>query len=321
MGYCFMTIGKIHSKAQMTTKYKHNYREYSVLNADPSLSKNNEEIVPLNGKNYIEAFDERIKKLEFYQNGGKIRSNNVLAYEIVCTFSKEDAEKVDIQKWKQDNYQWLKDTFDKNPEKNGTNILGMISHEDEGNIHIHCFVTPVDERGHLNAYYFTGGPAKMRKLQDSYAKYMEGHGLKRGIKGSRATHQDLKHFYTALNKQFERGIPKREEHEDLDIYLERVNNEFIKQNLKIFGLEKKIERLEVEKSSLENQYNIMLYEEKSKLRKKERKLEKKFGDTEKAIEKIELASKVEKYIDECQDKEFVRKIMEKGKNNKGEGER
>lgn len=260
MGYCFMTIGKIKDKGTLGIKYNHNFRKEVVLNADPTLINNNDEIVKLGDKTYTEAFNERIESLEHYKQGYKIRSNQVLAFEIVTTFSKEDAERVDIEQWKKDNLEWLKETFDKDADKYGSNILSMISHEDEGNIHIHTIVTPVDPEGKLNAYYYTGGRQKMRELQDTYAAKMKSHGLKRGIKGSKATHQDIKKFYTALNQEFAKRLPEPKRFETVEDYRARIEEIYTEQNLKIFGLEKENERLKIENSSLENQFKIELLE-------------------------------------------------------------
>ncbi len=51
----------------------------------------------------------------------------------------------------------------------------------------------------LNARGITGGSNKLRKLQDSYADSVKQLGLHRGMKGSKATHEDIKSFYSALN--------------------------------------------------------------------------------------------------------------------------
>lgn len=306
MGYCFMNIDKISNKNKgvLGVKYNHNYRKMLVLNADPDLFHKNDEMVKLKeGQTYTDAVNERLQSLEFYKNGGKIRSNNVLAYEIIMTFSKEDAEKVDTEKWKKDNVEWLKETFDKNADKYGSNILSVMCHEDEGNIHIHAIVTPIDERGRLNAFSYTGSIPKLRALQDSYAAKMEQHGLKRGIKGSKATHQDIKRFYTALNQEYAKHLPEPEKGESIEHYHERVDDIYVNQNLKVFSLEKKIERLEIEKDSLENQHMLNLLDYKKEKEKEKKEMEEKykklFGDIEDAKRKIEFVDMLNDQIDKC----------------------
>ena len=129
-----MDIKKIKSLNVMAAKYKHNYREITVPNAVPELSGMNRELVPLIGKDgnpvdYNEAFKQKMESLEYYKDH-KLRSNAVLAYEIVTTFSHEDAGKVDVEKWQEDNVKWLKDTFNLTPE-NGNCVLSVMYHGDE----------------------------------------------------------------------------------------------------------------------------------------------------------------------------------------------
>ena len=224
MGYCFMDIKKIKSLNVMAAKYKHNYREIVVPNAVPELSGMNRELVPLirkdgNPVDYTEAFKQKVESLDYYKTHN-LRSNGVLAYEIVTTFSHEDAGKVDIEKWQQDNVKWLKDTFNLTPE-NGNCVLSVMYHGDEyGNVHCHSLVVPVNEQGKICASRFTDGAAAMRQLQNSYAKAMEEHGLKRGIERSSAKHQDIRKFYTKLNQAMD--IPRPERDESAESFRERI---------------------------------------------------------------------------------------------------
>ncbi len=48
----------------------------------------------------------------------------------------------------------------------------------------------------------------MIELQDSYGKLMkQEHDLDRGIKYSKARHQDIKRYYTALNNTLTKELP------------------------------------------------------------------------------------------------------------------
>lgn len=224
MGYCFMDIKKIKSLNVMAAKYKHNYREITVPNAVPELSGMNRELVPLIGKDgnpvdYNEAFKQKVESLDYYKTHN-LRSNGVLAYEIVTTFSHEDAGKVNIEKWQQDNVKWLKDTFNLTPE-NGNCVLSVMYHGDEyGNVHCHSLIVPVNEQGKICASRFTDGAVALRQLQNSYAKAMEEHGLKRGIERSSAKHQDIRKFYTKLNQAMD--IPRPERDESAESFRERI---------------------------------------------------------------------------------------------------
>jgi hypothetical protein len=48
----------------------------------------------------------------------------------------------------------------------------------------------------------TGGKKKLSQIQDSYITHLQNKGieLKRGVRNSKATHQTLKQYYTAINQ-------------------------------------------------------------------------------------------------------------------------
>ena len=203
MGHCFMSIEKVKSMGAMSSKYKHNYREVHVDNADPLLKDLNEELVRLpqmqDGRqmDYTDFFKDRIKDLPYYEDH-KIRSNAVYGLEVLTTFSREDD--IDIESWKKRNVEWLEKTFNVAPDGR-SNIASVIYHADEaGNVHCHAMVIPIDERGHLNSQRFINGSRALSELQTSYAKDMSPLGLERGLKGSQATHKDIKKYYAELNQ-------------------------------------------------------------------------------------------------------------------------
>lgn len=208
MGYCFMSFDKIHTRGSLSNHYSHNYRMKPVSNAIPELKESNEELVTLNGKTYSEAIDERLASLG-YGASKKVRKNAVLAIEVLTTFSREDMNRINIEKWKKDNVDWLQKAFNTKPEKYGDNLLSVIYHGDEvGNLHCHALVLPIDDKGNLNASYYVGDKWKVIELQNTYAYKMKSHGLKRGIEGSIAKHQDIKKFYGELNAGKNIEIPE-----------------------------------------------------------------------------------------------------------------
>lgn len=223
MGYCFMDIKKIKDMRTMEMQYQHNFRTKDVPNAIPELRDQNEELVKLSDQpgapeNYKEAFRQRIKQLDYYKNH-KYRSDAVLALEVLTTFTKDVS--IDIEQWKKDNVQWLRSTFNQAPQKYGDNVLSVMYHGDEhGNVHCHAFIIPINAEGRLNCHSYYGGRASLSKLQDSYSKAMENHGLERGVKGSSARHQDIKKFYTQLNQRID--IPRPREKESAADYRRRV---------------------------------------------------------------------------------------------------
>ena len=323
MGYCFMTFEKIRTKASMTNKYNHNYREMEVLNADPSMAHLNEELVSLGGKNYTQAFDEKIASLEHYkavpgQLPHKIRKNAVLALEVVTTFSREDREHVDIEQWKKDNVEWLRQAFNANPEKYGDNVLSVMYHGDEnGNVHCHAFVVPIDDKGKLNSSYYIDGRQKVIALQDSYGKMMkERHNLNRGLKGSPATHQDIRKFYTALNQEISKELPTCKEQETASEYRSRISDIFENLNLKIFGLEKKLERKEIEGKAFDIEQRIEYYhnrEEVERLRYENQQIKKdieSLGDLNEVKEKIQFVDTLDTAFQEYPDRKKAKEIYD-----------
>lgn len=146
-----MKLEKIKTKAELLRRYQHNYRTVFVPNADATLTKNNEELISLQGKNFVDAYNKKIKSLEYY-NRHKPRKNATLGLEVLLTFSREDFGQFNIDDWKKENIEWLKNTFNKEAEKYGENVISAVYHADEtGNVHIHAMVIPIDDKGKLNA--------------------------------------------------------------------------------------------------------------------------------------------------------------------------
>jgi len=81
----------------------------------------------------------------------------------------------------------------------GENIVSLVCHLDESNVHCHLVVMPFDETGNLNAKKVFNR-SRLIRLQDNYAEACKPLGLQRGRRGSRAKHTEVKAFYETLNK-------------------------------------------------------------------------------------------------------------------------
>lgn len=222
--YCFVSVSKIKTKTALTQTYKHNYRIDSPDNVDQTMSYLNDEAVKLESKDFSEAFDKKIESLDYYKTH-KFRKDGVRALELVLEYSPEAAKTINQEAWKKANVEWLEKTFN---NQYGNNVVSVVFHYDEGAyagtgaIHGHAIVIPVTENGHISAKEFTS-PAQLSELQTSYAKAMEPFGLERGLKYSRASHQDIKAMYGALNRDLnENPIPQRGEKEKTEDYIERL---------------------------------------------------------------------------------------------------
>ena len=277
MGYSFMHIGRINTYYKMAKAYEHNYRTTHVANAIPELKDKNEELVHLHYKNgkqmtYQEAWTERLHSLPTYKDGKhKIRSNAILALDVVTTFSREDRERINLDQWKNENIKWLQKNFNAAPDKYGDNILSVMYHGDEvGNVHCHAFIQPIDDKGHLNASYYTdgreNGKSRYTLLQDSYGEQMQQFGLKRGLEGSKAKHKDIKKFYTELNQAI-RSVPKPLKGELATDYYKRFqeNMEILATSYMKKGLERErsVDEWITEKT---NEFKQKMQEERKKLK-------------------------------------------------------
>ncbi len=134
----------------------------------------------------------------------KIRTNAVMAVEMLLSASpeyfrgddKSEAGYYDpsrLREFQTTVQQWL-------VQKWGDRVVRAELHLDEATPHIHAYLVPLDDRGKLNCRGLFGDRAKLSQLQDSFAQAMSSLGLERGIKGSRASHTQIKQYYTAVTQ-------------------------------------------------------------------------------------------------------------------------
>ncbi len=147
---------------------------------------------------------------------------------------KWDAQQLNA--WKQANHQWLSEKF-------GDRLVRAELHLDEVTPHIHAYLVPLDERGKLNCKSIFGGREKLSKFQDSYAQAMAPLGLERGIKGSRATHTQIRDYYAAVTKEPDLTLSQEETHHQL-ADRQRVLKENVELERTAKGLVQEKERLE-----------------------------------------------------------------------------
>ncbi len=134
-----------------------------------------------------------------------IRKNAVLAVEFLLTASPEYFRPDDpgraghyepqrLEDFQHQACEWLINNY-------GERIVRAELHLDEATPHIHAYLVPLDEKGKLNCRALFGGSRyRLSELQDSFAQAMTPLGLERGIKGSRATHTEVKEYYTAVTQ-------------------------------------------------------------------------------------------------------------------------
>ncbi len=135
-----------------------------------------------------------------------IRKNAVLAVEFLLTASPEYFRPDDpsragyyeqqrLESFQQKACEWLQTRY-------GDRIVRAELHLDESTPHIHAYMVPLDEKGKLNCRALLGGSRyRLSELQDDFALAMKPLGLERGIKGSRASHTEVRKYYAAINQQ------------------------------------------------------------------------------------------------------------------------
>lgn len=164
--------------------------------------------------------------VENYIQGIKLRSNNVIARELLLTASPQFFRGLPEQQlyaWKEVNKEWLLKNF-------GDNVRYAVLHKDESTWHIHALIVPVFNNKLCNNRYFDG-IKKFRAWQDNYAESMQKcfKSLNRGVRFSKAKHIEIRHFYTMVNakvdeKDLQQLCSKAVNSELLEIKIKALQN-------------------------------------------------------------------------------------------------
>lgn len=197
MAFTVCRIQKIKSWGELGGSEQHTTRNRETSNADPFVSN-----IRLIGT----ANDPSLATLVQQKIGNrKIRKNAVLAVEFILSASAEyfrpdnpsQAGAYDpkrLNDFADAATQWLQSQY-------GDRIVRSELHLDEATPHIHAYLVPLDERGKLNCRALFGGSRKrLSELQDSFAGAVQHLGIERGIKGSQATHTEVKDYYADIHR-------------------------------------------------------------------------------------------------------------------------
>jgi hypothetical protein len=205
MAFAIVRTAKLKSAGNIGGLNAHMTRTMDVPNADADLARYNSRPI---GSTDLNA-DVQARLLE--AGITKTRKGAVLAVEHLMTASPEHfgsevklTDSGEKQLWmNNDRWQafekasieWLQERYGKK------NLVNVTVHKDETTPHLHAVIVPIDSKGKLNCRDFLGGRDKLRDLQTSFAEKVKPQGLERGIEGSKAQHQAVKHFYGEI-KQF-----------------------------------------------------------------------------------------------------------------------
>lgn len=200
MAYAIARLKKL-KRGNISGSASHTARERETPNADPT-QKNIRFIGSLAPEERLE--DLVLAKIGDSEQKRKIRTDAVYCVELLlsaspsyfrpnCPTQAGYYEPQKLDDWLEATHQWLADEY-------GNRIVRAELHLDEATPHIHAYFVPLDDQGQLRCNHFFDGRQKIHEFQDSYYQTMRLIGLERGIKGSRAKHQDIKDFYRIVEE-------------------------------------------------------------------------------------------------------------------------
>ena len=223
MPFAICRIQKIKSWGQLTAHSGHVTRTRETPNANPEVE--NVQIVG----NFDNLDLGTLVKNKI--GSQKIRSNAVLAVEMLLSASADyfrpqaPHEGGVYDKRRLDNFvdaisRWLDFSW-------GDRVVRAELHLDEITPHVHAYLVPLDEQGKLRCKALFGTHNQMYQLQDSFAAAVAHLGIERGIKGSLATHSQVRKYYAAVNQDsqilnLEHCLPQPEAQETSESYRQRV---------------------------------------------------------------------------------------------------
>ncbi|MGF1937637.1 MAG: MobV family relaxase [Nostoc sp. ChiQUE02] len=200
MAYAIARLKKL-KRGNISGSASHTARERETPNADPT-QKNIRFIGSLNPQERLE--DLVLAKIGDSEQKRKIRTDAVYCVELLlsaspsyfrpsCPTQAGYYEPQKLDEWLEATHQWLADEY-------GNRIVRAELHLDEATPHIHAYFVPLDDEGQLRCNHFFDGRQKIHEFQDSYYQTMRLIGLERGIRGSKAQHQDIKDFYRIVEE-------------------------------------------------------------------------------------------------------------------------
>ena len=191
MKYAILRTQKLKATGAVWRSLKHAFREQPTPNADPARASQNAHLGASSAAEAMEKVRARLPE--------KRRKDAVLAIEYLITASPEAMQGLGPKgrtAYFSDALKWLR-------ERHGrANVVYTGVHRDETTPHMYAYVVPLDEStGRLNARRWLGGAKALSEMQTDFAATVgTRHGLERGIRGSRSTHERVKRHYGLVNE-------------------------------------------------------------------------------------------------------------------------
>ena len=278
-----------HSRGQLRSGVNHNRRvgkEAQKANIDKRLEFLNESVLDMDAAEIFLTLANRLSGKEYtldnvpakeelhYENGGKVRADAVIAYEIETSYPgdmiwsrlTEDGRVVPVEEdtvidesninlffkmplnmdefieWKLQTIDFLKGHFGEE------NILSIQVHMDEDEPHIHAIGLPIykDKEGNERLSYrqISGGPKGLASLQTAYADSVSHLGYKRGEEfSSRLSDMSTKEYKAKLNSALREEMPET---------IKECHDEISRLRVKNFSLTTEIHRTYKSAKAIQN---------------------------------------------------------------------
>ncbi|MFY0995726.1 MobV family relaxase [Pseudomonas juntendi] len=193
MMYGILRTKKLKSLNAVRRSSNHTFREQATPNADPTRLRKNRTVGAKSTCQLLDALKSKLPE--------KRRSDAVICIEYLITaspevFKRHGGHLDDLgEGYFSDSLAWLR-------KRHGeANVLSATVHLDESTPHMVAYVVPRTQDGRLSCRDFLGSPAKLREMQDDFHLVCGSkRGFKRGLKGSKAKHEAVASFYTALTE-------------------------------------------------------------------------------------------------------------------------
>lgn len=194
MAFAIARIAKLKG-GSVKASGQHNDRSRETPNADRERLEENRVLVGDDAPVH-ESVAEVIE-----EHGGKPRSDSVECVEILLTASPEYFldEHGEIDPSRVEPFVERATGFLKEEAVVGKCVKAVL-HADERTPHVQAHCVPIDPNGKLNCKHFFGGRGKLSAFQDAFHARVRDLGLERGVRGSRATHTEIKKFYGAIKE-------------------------------------------------------------------------------------------------------------------------
>lgn len=195
MSKVIIRVAKLKTIGNIAASGHHTFRETPTPNADGDRTAMNILGGAENTLDLVNAVRGRLPD--------KHRKDAVLCLEYLVSASPEHFGD-DWRERQNHGDSYFSDSLDWLKKKHGEeNIVCSNVQLDEQTPHLVVYVVPRLADGRLSAKEFTGGKAKLQRLQTEFAQEVgQKHGLERGIEGSKARHVTIKEYYNRVNSAF-----------------------------------------------------------------------------------------------------------------------